>query len=187
MTLSQVRSAIKQTLVKMERTELVKDTRNYLHYTFTSKIFRFVDDVQFYIVESDKTIHFRSASRRGYNDLGVNRDRMEEIRNLLPFKRAKTAWDRRLSPEQIRICRDGGTENPYSGRFVDYTRDGEYACSICGNPLFDSKNKIRTPEGWPIFNDTLPNAIITRHITPPSIRGHPAHQQHCRHHQLCTP
>ena len=40
---------------------------------------RYVDDVEFYINEKNKIIHFRSASRIGYSDLGVNRKRMEEI------------------------------------------------------------------------------------------------------------
>ena len=46
----------------------------------TSKIFGFVDDVEFYLNEPG-VIHFRSASRIGYSDLGVNRERMETIRN----------------------------------------------------------------------------------------------------------
>jgi uncharacterized protein (DUF1499 family) len=43
-------------------------------------IFRFVDDVEFYIDERANLIHFRSASRLGYSDMGVNRKRMETIR-----------------------------------------------------------------------------------------------------------
>ena len=35
---------------------------------------------EFYFDEATKTIHFRSCSRLGYSDLGVNRQRMESIR-----------------------------------------------------------------------------------------------------------
>ena len=65
----------------MPRTQISMDNENFIHVEFTSKIFQFVDDVEFYF-ESPGTIHFRSASRVGHSDMGVNRDRMEEIRRL---------------------------------------------------------------------------------------------------------
>lgn len=65
-------------LVKdMPRTHIVKQTENYLHAEFTSLIFRFVDDVEFYADQENGVIHFRSASRVGHSDLGANRKRME--------------------------------------------------------------------------------------------------------------
>ena len=65
----------------MPRAEIVTDKENFLHVEFTSKIFRFVDDVEFYFNEPG-VIHFRSASRIGHSDMGVNRHRIEEIRHL---------------------------------------------------------------------------------------------------------
>jgi uncharacterized protein (DUF1499 family) len=41
----------------------------------------FVDDVEFYLDETSQVIHVRSASRLGQSDLGVNRQRIEAIRN----------------------------------------------------------------------------------------------------------
>jgi uncharacterized protein (DUF1499 family) len=64
----------------MPRTKIVKTSDDYLHAEFTSAVFRFVDDVEFMFNDSDKTIKFRSASRVGHSDFGVNRRRMEEIR-----------------------------------------------------------------------------------------------------------
>jgi len=52
----------------------------YLWATFTSRVFRFVDDVEFRMVPSDGIIHVRSGSRVGYSDLGVNRKRVEKLR-----------------------------------------------------------------------------------------------------------
>ena len=51
---------------------------HYLHAEFTSRIFRFVDDVEFLL--EDGIIHVRSASRVGRWDLGANRARIEDIR-----------------------------------------------------------------------------------------------------------
>lgn len=64
----------------MKRAKIITATDHYLHAEFSSLIFRFVDDVQFSFDDETRTIHFRSASRLGYSDLGVNRKRMEEIR-----------------------------------------------------------------------------------------------------------
>ena len=64
----------------MKRTTVVTVQERYLHVEFRSAVFRFVDDVEFYIDDTQKNIHFRSAARLGYSDFGVNRKRMEAIR-----------------------------------------------------------------------------------------------------------
>jgi len=51
----------------------------YLRAEFTSRVFRFLDDVEFTIDEKEKLVHFRSASRLGSSDMGVNRDRMTAL------------------------------------------------------------------------------------------------------------
>jgi uncharacterized protein (DUF1499 family) len=71
----------------MPRTEIVQDTGDWIHATFTSKIFRFVDDALFHLSPEDRRIHVRSASRVGYSDLGANRKRVEDIRSA--FEKAK--------------------------------------------------------------------------------------------------
>ena len=64
----------------MPRAKLITQSEDYLHFEFRSRIFRFVDDVEFVFDEEAGQIAFRSASRVGYSDMGVNRKRMEEIR-----------------------------------------------------------------------------------------------------------
>ncbi len=80
------RAALKTILSLLPRAKLVEETETYLHYEFTSLVLRFVDDVEFVFDDTTKTIHFRSASRSGYSDLGVNRRRMEGIRTLIEGK-----------------------------------------------------------------------------------------------------
>ena len=53
---------------------------DFIRAEFVSAIFRFVDDVEFYLDDRKKVIHVKSASRVGYSDLGVNRRRVENIR-----------------------------------------------------------------------------------------------------------
>lgn len=68
-------------LKKLERVKLIQAKDNYIHVVFTSKIFRFDDDVEFRQV--GETMHIRSASRVGYSDMGANRKRIEKIRSEL--------------------------------------------------------------------------------------------------------
>lgn len=70
---------LKTIVGQMKRVKIVKESPAYLHVTFTSFLFRFVDDVEFVIDDATKVIHIRSASRTGYSDLGVNRRRVEKI------------------------------------------------------------------------------------------------------------
>lgn len=71
---------LKRVIGALPRTKIVTANGHYVHVEFTTLVMRFVDDVEFAIDEKTRTIHFRSASRVGYSDLGVNRRRMEAIR-----------------------------------------------------------------------------------------------------------
>ncbi|MEL6459929.1 MAG: DUF1499 domain-containing protein [Cyanobacteria bacterium J06636_27] len=78
------RDKAKETLLKVltvvPRTEVVEETDNYIHALSKSRIFKFIDDVEFYFPKDENVIHIRSASRVGESDLGVNRTRMQQIR-----------------------------------------------------------------------------------------------------------
>ena len=66
----------------MKRCRIITMEDHYIRAEFTSAFFRFVDDVEFYFDSEAKVIHMRSASRIGYSDFGVNRQRMEKFRTL---------------------------------------------------------------------------------------------------------
>lgn len=83
---AEAKEALKAVLTTLPRTKLVDEDESYLHYEFTSLLLRFVDDVEFLFDDPTKTVHFRSASRTGYSDLGVNRKRMEQVRTLVGGK-----------------------------------------------------------------------------------------------------
>jgi uncharacterized protein (DUF1499 family) len=59
---------------------IITNTPTYIHAEARTAVWRFIDDVEFYFDEAEGLIHFRSASRLGYGDAGVNRQRMEAIR-----------------------------------------------------------------------------------------------------------
>jgi uncharacterized protein (DUF1499 family) len=70
---------IKAVVATRLRAKIVTERDHYLHVEFRSALFRFVDDVEFLVDEKAGQIHFRSASRAGRSDLGVNRRRMEKF------------------------------------------------------------------------------------------------------------
>lgn len=83
----------------MQRATIVEQSETYLRAEFRSRLFRFCDDVEFFYDRSAGQIHFRSASRVGHSDLGVNRRRMEEIR-----QRLRSATPRRTEPSHQRAA-----------------------------------------------------------------------------------
>lgn len=69
-------------------------------------------------------------------------------------------WRDRLSAEEFLICRQKGTERPFTGEYWDCKKQGQYLCRCCGEPLFDSASKYDSGSGWPSFFQPLhENAI----------------------------
>lgn len=64
----------------MSGSHIIAQTDDYLQLEFRSRVFGFVDDVEFQLDPELGVIHVRSASRMGYSDFGTNRKRVEEIR-----------------------------------------------------------------------------------------------------------
>jgi len=71
---------LRDVIAAMPRARVVSASDTALHAEFTSRIFRFVDDVDCAVDPAAGVIQIRSASRVGYSDLGVNRQRVEAIR-----------------------------------------------------------------------------------------------------------
>ena len=81
-SLEAAREKLISVINSMKRSAIVTAEMNYIHATFKSGLFRFVDDVEFLFDDQRKVINLRSAARTGYSDLGVNRKRVEEIRQI---------------------------------------------------------------------------------------------------------
>ncbi len=76
-------ASIQAVLGRLPRSTFVKTTDRYLHVTFKSRLFNFVDDLELKLNPQSGVIAIRSASRVGYFDLGVNRRRVESLRKQL--------------------------------------------------------------------------------------------------------
>ena len=77
--------AVKEALMTLPEITIIEETETYLYAEATSKIMRFVDDVEFLFPNEElvQEVHVRSASRLGYADFDVNRLRIESIRAKL--------------------------------------------------------------------------------------------------------
>jgi len=63
----------------MPNTTIINTDSDYIYAEFRTPLLNLIDDVEFYFDSENGLIHFRSASRLGYSDLGVNRERMNVI------------------------------------------------------------------------------------------------------------
>ena len=71
-------------------------------------------------------------------------------------KYSNEEWQQKLTPEQFQICRNKGTEPPFTGKYNDCKDDGIYHCVCCGNPLFDSNAKYNSGSGTQADTADLP-------------------------------
>lgn len=95
-------------------------------------------------------------------------------------------WREQLSAEEYRICREKGTELPYSGVYVNSKTPGIYRCKCCDEPLFSSEAKYDSGCGWPSFyspiaknavEETLDRShgMVRMEITCPKCDSHLGH------------
>lgn len=68
----------------------------------------------------------------------------------------------RLSPEQYRVARQGGTEAPFTGKYYRNKASGLYHCVACGAPLFRSDEKYESGTGWPSFRTPVREDAVER-------------------------
>ncbi|PCK10042.1 MAG: peptide-methionine (R)-S-oxide reductase [Alteromonadaceae bacterium] len=60
-------------------------------------------------------------------------------------------WRGKLSESEYQICREKGTERPFTGEYWDSKERGVYLCRCCGARLFQSEAKYDSGSGWPSF------------------------------------
>lgn len=73
---------LRNVILAQPRTRLTEFKDGYMRFEFKTRVFRFVDDVEFLLDRYNKVIQVRSASRLGHSDLGLNRRRVEKLRGL---------------------------------------------------------------------------------------------------------
>lgn len=73
-----------------------------------------------------------------------------------------------LTAEERHVLLEGGTEAPFSGKYLEPPANGFYRCKVCETPLFKAhqqESASKSPPGlagWPSFNDAIPGSVLTR-------------------------
>ena len=80
------------------------------------------------------------------------------------MNRSEDEWRSVLSEEQYFVCREQGTERPFSGKYWDSKEEGTYTCSACSEPLFSSDTKFDSGTGWPSFFEPILSRSIEEQI-----------------------
>jgi peptide-methionine (R)-S-oxide reductase len=75
-------------------------------------------------------------------------------------KKTQDYWRENLTELQYQVTQKSATESPGSGFFDQFTKDGDYFCTCCGEILFKSDSKFDAGCGWPSFSEVAAQGRI---------------------------
>jgi peptide-methionine (R)-S-oxide reductase len=96
-----------------------------------------------------------------------------------PIEKTPEQWRAELTPEQYHVCREHGTERPFTGKYYAQHEEGVYCCSCCGAGLFDAGAKFDSGTGWPSFWQPLAEGAVGR--SEDLNHGMRRTEVHCKH------
>ncbi|ARN75891.1 peptide-methionine (R)-S-oxide reductase MsrB [Oceanicoccus sagamiensis] len=79
---------------------------------------------------------------------------------MAEIEKTEQEWRELLTEEEFYICRQKGTERAFTGKYNDEKATGQFNCTCCGEPLFDSATKYDSGSGWPSFYQPLSEQAI---------------------------
>ena len=77
----------------------------------------------------------------------------------MKITKTKDEWKAQLSNEAFSVCREHGTEAPFSGEYNDNKESGIYNCICCDAPLFTADTKFDSGTGWPSYYESIEDSI----------------------------
>jgi peptide-methionine (R)-S-oxide reductase len=77
------------------------------------------------------------------------------------IEKSEAEWREQLTEKQFRVCREKGTERPFTGDLLHCEDQGVYQCVCCESPLFSSETKFDSGTGWPSFYQPVEQEVVT--------------------------
>lgn len=79
------------------------------------------------------------------------------------LEKSQEQWRAELSAEAFRVCRQAGTERPFSGQYHLPEFTGQFACVCCGQLLFDAQHQFDAGCGWPSYTQPIAPEVLIEH------------------------
>jgi len=76
------------------------------------------------------------------------------------IEKSPDEWRALLSEDEYYVCREKGTERPFTGELLNNNDQGVYSCRCCGSELFTSESKFDSHCGWPSFDKEIKQGAI---------------------------
>lgn len=80
--LAEAKKSVKTVLETLGNNEVVAEEEAYMHVVFTTPTMKYHDDLELYFDTTDNIIEYRSQSRVGYSDRGLNRERYNAFSSI---------------------------------------------------------------------------------------------------------
>ncbi|MFC3151170.1 peptide-methionine (R)-S-oxide reductase MsrB [Litoribrevibacter euphylliae] len=81
----------------------------------------------------------------------------------MKIEKSEAEWREILTDHEFHICREKGTERPFTGAYNNEKRSGLYYCTCCNKPLFSSTAKYDSGSGWPSYFQAVDSGAVSEH------------------------
>lgn len=76
--------------------------------------------------------------------------------------KSNNEWKKELDNLTYNVTRESGTEQPFTGKYVNEKSSGIYHCICCNKELFSSNSKFDSGTGWPSFIEPIKKESIVK-------------------------
>ena len=91
---------------------------------------------------------------------GQNTSEISNESNKFEVNKTDEEWKNQLTALEYEVLREAGTERAFSGKYVDWKKEGVFTCKACDNPLFSSATKFKSGTGWPSYYDVINESAV---------------------------